>query len=321
METQPGFDLFGNVDVLPDERFDRLYGSLVGLDDLKAQLIAEARVALNPARLEAWSKSAYCRRVRLVDVFRDRPPLFLFEGDVGCGKTALAESFGSEVARTERIPVTLYRLSLNARGSGMVGEMTKLIAKAFAAVREAAEKAAGDGRAARGAAVLVIDEADALAQSRETAQMHHEDRAGVNALISGIDQVSGRRLPIMVVMCTNRPGAIDPAVRRRAAATFGFGRPGLEQRQRVLDSYLGELGFRANEVEQLAHATGEAGDRKYGATYADLVQRLLPKIVLEAQPDRKIVFDRVLAAAKAFEPARPFTDRGCAAPPEESERR
>ena len=320
METQPGFDLFGSVDTLPEERFDRLYGSLVGLDNIKARLIAEARVALNPARLKAWSEATYCRSVRLVDVFRDRPPLFLFEGDVGCGKTALAESFGSEVARAEGINVTLYRLSLNARGSGMVGEMTKLIAGAFATVREAVEKSGGDGRAARGAAVLVIDEADALAQSRETAQMHHEDRAGVNALISGIDQVSGRRLPIMLVMCTNRPGAIDPAVRRRAAATFGFGRPGLEQRRQVLDSYLGELGFRADQVEQIAHATGEAGYRKYGATYADLVQRLLPAIVLDAQPDRKIAFDRVLGMAKAFEPSRPFADQGYVPPSEESER-
>ena len=321
MEAQADFDLFGNVAELPDERLDRLYGSLVGLDDLKAQLMAEARVALNPARLEKWSEAAYGCRVRLVDVFRDRPPLFLFEGDVGCGKTALAESFGSAVARAEDIPVTLYRLSLNARGSGMVGEMTKLIAEAFASVREAAEKVSGRGSGARGATVLVIDEADALAQSREAAQMHHEDRAGVNALISGIDQISGRRLPIMVVMCTNRPGAIDPAVRRRAAASFDFGRPGLEQRRRVLDSYLGELGFRANEVEQLAHATGEARDRKYGATYADLVQRLLPKIVLDAQPDRKIVFDRVLATAKAFEPSRPFVDQATVAAPEERGRR
>ena len=73
--------------------------------------------------------------------------------------------------------------------------------------------------------VLVIDEADALAQSREMAQMHHEDRAGVNALIRGIDELAGRRLPIAVVLCTNRPDAIDPAVRRRAAEIFRFERP------------------------------------------------------------------------------------------------
>ena len=100
METRPDFGVFGDIAELPGDRFDRSYEALVGLDDVKAQLIAEARVALNPARLEDWSEAAYGRRVRLVDVFRDRPPLFLFEGDVGCGKTALAESFGSKVARS-----------------------------------------------------------------------------------------------------------------------------------------------------------------------------------------------------------------------------
>lgn len=309
MAERHGSGLFGGVTELPNDRLARSYGSLVGLDGIKDDLIAEARVALNPARLEGWSKSAYGRRVRLVDVFRARPPLFLFEGDVGCGKTALAESFGDEVARTERIAVTLYRLGLNARGSGMVGEMTSLIAEAFATVIETAESVARNGCAARGAAVLVIDEADALAQSRETAQMHHEDRAGVNALISGIDQVAERRLPIMVVMCTNRSGAIDPAVRRRAAAIFRFGRPGLAQRRQVLDSYLGDLGFVKDQMEQLARATGESEGREYGATYADLVQRLLPNILLDALPDRQIDFGRALAAAKAFEPSRPFADQ------------
>ena len=314
MGEQPDAGLFGSVTELPDERLARSYEALVGIDGIKERLDAEARIMLNPARLDDWSTAAYGSRVRIADIFRDRPPLFLFAGDVGCGKTALAESFGDKIARTERIPVTLYRLSLNARGSGMVGEMTKLIAEAFARVREAAERVGAGGGPARGAAVLVIDEADALAQSREAAQMHHEDRAGVNALISGIDQLSGRRLPVMVVMCTNRPGAIDPAVVRRAAATFRFGRPDLAQRRQVLGSYLGELGFGEDDLEQLARALGETENREYGATYADLVQRLLPSFLLDAQPDRKIDAGLALAAAKAFEPTRPFADEGHSPP-------
>ena len=39
-------------------------------------------------------------------------------------------------------------------------------------------------RSGRGAVILLVDEADALAQSREAAQMHHEDRAGVNAFLA-----------------------------------------------------------------------------------------------------------------------------------------
>ena len=68
--------------------------------------------------------------------------------------------------------------------------------------------------------VLVVDEADALAQSRAAEQMHHEDRAGVDALLAGVDSLAGEHVPVLVVMCTNRERALDPAVLRRAAATF-----------------------------------------------------------------------------------------------------
>ena len=55
--------------------------------------------------------------------------------------------------------------------------------------------------------------------------MHHEDRAGVNALIRGISQIATEAPGVLVVMCTNRIGALDPAIRRRAAAEFDFARP------------------------------------------------------------------------------------------------
>ena len=302
-------DLFDEVLELPDPRQARAYSALVGLDGIKNRLVAESRVLLNPTALDDWSRATYGRHVSLVDVYRDRPPLFVFAGDVGCGKTALAESFGDHIARSEGLAVSVYRLSLNARGSGAVGEMTKLISSAFTVVREAAERTSTNNGRARGAVVLVIDEADALAQSREMAQMHHEDRAGVNALIRGIDELVGRRLPIAAVLCTNRPEAIDPAVRRRAAEIFRFQRPTSEERTAVLAAHLSELGLTAPELEELARITGSNNQRSFGATYSDLVQRLLPSVLLDAMPDRKIEFTRVLEIATGFEPTRPFDDQ------------
>src|SRR5207245_4402276 len=110
----------------------------------------------------------------------DRPPVFVLGGDVGTGKTALAETFGDPLARTIGIPVFAYRLSLAARGTGLVGEITTLIRDAFATVAAEAERACNTGQALS-AFILVIDEADALAQSRAHGQMHHEDRAGRKA--------------------------------------------------------------------------------------------------------------------------------------------
>src|SRR5262249_10504903 len=181
------------------------------------------------------------QKVQLIDFFRDRPPLFIFAGDVGTGKTALAETFGDAVAREADLRITLYALSLNARGTGAVGEMTGLLSKAFDEVKQAAKRSVGHSGKHRSGIVLLIDEADALAQSRELGQMHHEDRAGVNALIRGVDDLATGNVPAIVIMCTNRLEALDPAVRRRAAATFTFTRPNEAQRSAFLTPVLGRM--------------------------------------------------------------------------------
>lgn len=205
--------------------------------------------------------------------------------------------------------MSVYRLSLNARGSGTVGEITKLLSSAFTVVHEAAEQASTDNGRTRGAVVLVIDEADALAQSREMAQMHHEDRAGVNAMIRGIDELVGRRLPIAALLCTNQPEAIDPAVRRCAAEIFRFQRPTVEQRMAVLAAHQSDLGLTTLELEDLARVTGGNNQRSFGATYSDLVQRLLPSVLMDAMPVRKIEFARVMEIAIGIEQTRPFDDQ------------
>src|SRR5438552_17448685 len=118
--------IFAEVREFPDADAARRFVALVGLDEMKERLLKEARLLLEPAALEDWSKRHHRTRLPLIDAFRDRPPLFLFAGDVGTGKTALAESFGDAVARAMRISVSLYSLSLNVRGTGVVGEMTSL---------------------------------------------------------------------------------------------------------------------------------------------------------------------------------------------------
>ena len=155
--------------------------------------------------------------------------------------------------------------------------------------------------------ILLIDEADALAQSRELGQMHHEDRAGVNALIRGVDDFATGNLPAIVVMCTNRLEALDPAVRRRAAATFTFTRPNDTQRQAFLKPVLEELGFTDHQIQTLVTATGATHGRAYGYTYSDLYQRLVPAGVLAAYPDRALTTELLLDAAATIEPTPPFS--------------
>lgn len=304
--TDTNIDLFEEVREFPDPTAARRFASLVGLDHMKARLLKEARLLFEPNSLASWSSKYHRQQIRLIEFFRDRPPLFIFAGDVGTGKTALAETFGDAVAREVEIRVTLYALSLNSRGTGAVGEMTNLLSKAFNEVKQAARKGAGRGGKYASGIVLLIDEADALAQSRELGQMHHEDRAGVNALIRGVDDVATGNLPAIVVMCTNRLDALDPAIRRRAAATFTFTRPDEQQRQAFLKPVLEELGFTLQQIQSLVTATGAIDGRKYGYTYSDLAQRLLPGLLLAAYPSKPITFELAKEVVQHHPPTPPF---------------
>jgi len=299
--------IFEEVREFPNPDAARRFASLVGLDETKERLLKEARLLLDIGSLTAWSTKHHRQKIRIVDFFRDRPPLFIFAGDVGTGKTILAETFGDAVAREANIRVTLYALSLNARGTGAVGEMTSLLSAAFTEVKQAAKKSAGRSKHNSGI-ILLIDEADALAQSRELGQMHHEDRAGVNALIRGVDDLATGNLPAIVIMCTNRLEALDPAVRRRAAVTFTFSRPNEAQRTAFLKPVLEELGFTAQQIHSLVAMTGATHGRKYGYTYSDLAQRLLPGLLLAAYPSSAITFDLAKDVVERHPPTPPFRE-------------
>lgn len=298
--------IFEEVREFPDPAAARRFAGLVGLDEVKERLLKEARLLLDPASLDTWSQTHHGHKLRLIEFFRDRPPLFIFSGDVGTGKTALAETFGDAVARDIDLRVTLFSLSLNARGTGVVGEMTTLLSKAFTEVKLAARKAAGRTGKHAGGIVLLIDEADALAQSRELTHMHHEDRAGVNALIRGIDDLATGNIPALVVMCTNRLEALDPAVRRRAAVTVTFTRPNDAQRHAFLSPMLAELGFTDAQVRSVVQATGTTRGRDYGYTYSDLSQRLLPGLLLAAYPSKRITYDLATQVLEQHPPTPPF---------------
>ena len=303
-------DLFDYVRPMPDADATSQFKTLVGLDALKAVLLKEARLVLIPELLEQWSKEKHGSILPCVEQFHRRSPLIVFSGDVGTGKTTLADSLGDPIAREERIGVTLLRLSLITRGQGAVGQMTHLISRAFDEVAELARRGYRPNEKPASAVVFVIDEADALAESRDTEQMHHEDRAGVNALIRGIDRLARERLPALVILCTNRYKSLDPAVLRRAAVHHEFKRPNAEQREMLFRRAFDGI-FDGKQYGELARLTGpDVEGRDYGYSFSDIAQRLIPNILLEAFPDEPVSFETALSVIGRMEPTQPFGSTG-----------
>ena len=301
-----------NVDVLydkkvrfPDADYLDRFDALVGLDEEKQRIQKFLRFMLFPGELKEWAKRyKYSKSETVIDTVLSRPPLIIFSGDVGTGKTEFASTIGASVSKVTKKTIHLYSMSLSSRGEGRVGEMTRLISDAFRIVYDDSVKYGSSSGVNAGGNVLLIDEADALAQSREQAQMHHEDRAGVNALIRGIDSLSSPQCPAAVIMCTNRLKSMDPAVQRRAAEIIEFSRPNFEQRRLMFNS-LSCFGFTKNQIDKLAQV-GENQD--VGFTYSDIRQRFIPSIVLDAAPNNKIEFTRVVRTLKSLRPTPPFSE-------------
>jgi AAA+ superfamily predicted ATPase len=181
---------------------------------------------LDAARLGKWMKAHHPKGLPIAAEMATGSPLLLLSGEVGCGKTALANSVGSPLARALDGKVVVMETPSNIRGWGHVGELSARITEAF---EQATQRVREVGRG-----LLLLDEADDLATARSQMQAHHEDRAGVNVLIKQIDRIAREKIPLAVLMITNRSRALDPAVVRRASLHLRFHRPNAVQRRAVL---------------------------------------------------------------------------------------
>ncbi len=143
--------LFERAFTYPDFEYQDRFNRLVGLDDHKNRLTKMLGLLVNPDGFEDWAEKHHPKISRFKDLILRRPPLVVLAGDVGSGKSELAETVGDSVARQESIEVTLFPLSLSARGQGRVGEMTQLLSQAFDYTLDQAKKLKTPGKPTRGA--------------------------------------------------------------------------------------------------------------------------------------------------------------------------
>merc|ERR1740121_1617328 len=146
-----------------------------------------------------------------------QPPTgVLLHGPPGSGKTKLAHA----LAGTTGVP--FFKVAATEIVSGMSGESEAKIRNLFQAAMSAAP------------ALLFLDEVDAITPKRDSAGREMERRI-VAQMLTCMDDL--RNTNVMVLGATNRPDALDPALRRagRFDREISMGIPDEAARVRILE--------------------------------------------------------------------------------------
>jgi AAA+ superfamily predicted ATPase len=197
-------------------------------------------------------------------------PLVILSGEVGCGKTELAQTVATPLSTALDKPIYTLQTPSDIRGNGMVGDLSSRITETFKSAKSDIGKDFG---------ILIIDEGDDLATSRSETQSHHEDKAGVNVLIKEIDLIEREKTNLAVILITNRMAAIDPAVVRRACLHLEFHRPEETELKLIFGQILRGVDFTQPELEKLV---AYALNKKIPYSYSDLLQRVAKRALLLA---------------------------------------
>lgn len=286
---------------VPDAGISARAKTLVGFDARYARVHDQLQLLLNVDAVTEWNRRQHRGELAIVDHIADQYPLVIFHGDVGTGKTAMAEAIANRLMTEAKAEDSmLFRLSNRVRGSGMVGEMGSLLSEAFTRVTAAVGK--------HRRAVLIIDEGDSIAASRAQDHSHHEDKVAVNTLIQHIDDLRRFKGRVAVILCTNRLSVVDAALLRRAAIIDEFRRPTDEERLQLLERDLAGLRLNAMQLADLVKLTGPLQGGP-GWTFSDFRTRFYPASVAKAFPDKPLTYRHLLETAQQMGGSRVMEDR------------
>jgi AAA+ superfamily predicted ATPase len=274
-------DIFDKIITLPSKEVQKQTESLVGFQSKFDRIYNNLKLLLDQGSLLDWSRKFHKVDLPIISQLKDKYPLIILAGDAGTGKTISATSIADKMTRELGKEGYFLKLSTRVRGEGMHGEMGKLVNDAFAELKKQAGK--------RRLAFLLIDEADAIATTRATGQMHQEEKAAVNTLIQKIDEIREMDGRAIIFMSTNRLHFIDEAILRRAAIVLEFKRPTEEEYKELYAQSLEGLNLTDEQLKELAKLSKKEGG--VGYSFSDVRLKVLPEAVALAYPDRPISFE------------------------------
>lgn len=278
----------------PDKRAREKYDYLVGIDGHKEDLLHALRSILDQKGWSKWLKKHHPKGLPYMENVSANDSLVILSGDVGCGKTELAHAIGTPLSDLmDGSTIMLFETPSDVRGNGHVGELSTRITAAF----EFAKSNVNDKKFG----ILLIDEGDDLATSRDQSQAHHEDRAGVNVLIKEIDEIQRAKIPLAVILITNRPKSIDPAVLRRAAVHLEFKRPEKEVVRILLHKVFEGSGLDDASINRIAKKCKE---KEIPYNFSDITKRIGKQSIVHAwRKDVPITEELIIDVIAKTEPS------------------
>jgi len=287
--------IFDNILELPDRAIQERSKALIGFDNRFDRVFGNLRLLIDPDGLKEWSLKQHGVELPAIAHLTDRHPLVILAGDVGTGKTVSAEAIADRAVRELGREGFFLRLSTRVRGEGLHGQMGGLVNDAFAQLKEQVGK--------KRIAFLLIDEADAIASSRSTLQMHQEEKAAVNTLIQKLDEMRDMKGRAIVFMSTNRLNFLDEAIVRRAAVVLEFSRPSASERAELFTTYLEGAGLLKKDIIELVALTGPEQNDGLGHTFSDITLRVIPEAVALCFPDMKLTLAALVETIQRVNPS------------------